>query len=307
MSDVEIVRFVQEQERRKLEERRLAKQLKAVQSAEEAQHKFWDTQPMLAFNTTVDAETNCPIDPNEDVSVVRAEPLGMPTGFAWCDLDVKDPTTAAELYKLLAENYVEDDEAMFRFDYSVEFLQWALTPPGYVQNLHVGVRAVASGKLMGVITAIPLTMSVNKTLREMVEINFLCVHKKLRTKRLAPVLIKEITRRVNLMGRWQAVYTAGVLLPKPVAKCRYWHRSLQFKKLLDVKFTYLPAQQTIAGQIKHLAVPKTPARAWREMTSADVPAVRRLLMEHLEKSVFPSFLSLSSSLSLLLSTSLTAP
>ena len=30
-----------------------------------------------------------------------------------------------------------------------------------------------------------------------------------RSKRLAPVLIKEITRRVNLTGRWQAVYTAG--------------------------------------------------------------------------------------------------
>lgn len=35
---------------------------------------------------------------------------------------------------------------------------------------------------------------------KMVEINFLCVHKKLRDKRLAPLLIKEITRRVNLTG-----------------------------------------------------------------------------------------------------------
>jgi hypothetical protein len=35
----------------------------------------------------------------------------------------------------------------------------------------------------------------------MVEINFLCVHKKLRDKRLAPLLIKEITRRVNLTGK----------------------------------------------------------------------------------------------------------
>ena len=35
----------------------------------------------------------------------------------------------------------------------------------------------------------------------MVEINFLCVHKKLRSKRLAPVLIREITRRVNLKGK----------------------------------------------------------------------------------------------------------
>ena len=32
----------------------------------------------------------------------------------------------------------------------------------------------------------------------MAEINFLCVHKQLRTYRLAPMLIKEITRRVNL-------------------------------------------------------------------------------------------------------------
>ena len=54
----------------------------------------------------------------------------------------------------------------------------------------------------------------------MVEINFLCVHKKLRSKRVAPVLIKEITRRVNLEGIFQAVYTAGILLPKPIAVCR---------------------------------------------------------------------------------------
>ena len=54
----------------------------------------------------------------------------------------------------------------------------------------------------------------------MVEINFLCVHKKLRLKRMAPVLIKEITRRVNLQGIFQAVYTAGVVLPGVVAKCR---------------------------------------------------------------------------------------
>jgi len=54
----------------------------------------------------------------------------------------------------------------------------------------------------------------------MVEINFLCVHKKLRSKRLAPVLIKEVTRRVHLEGIFQALYTAGAVLPKPVSTCR---------------------------------------------------------------------------------------
>ncbi len=37
---------------------------------------------------------------------------------------------------------------------------------------------------------------------KMAEINFLCVYKKLRDKRLAPVLIKEVTRRVNMRKIW---------------------------------------------------------------------------------------------------------
>jgi len=68
----------------------------------------------------------------------------------------------------------------------------------------------------------------------MAEINFLCVNKKLRSKRLAPVLIKEVTRRINLRSIWQAVYTAGVLIPSPIAVTQYFHRSLNPKKLIEV-------------------------------------------------------------------------
>ena len=32
-----------------------------------------------------------------------------------------------EVYKLLNENYVEDEDNMFRFDYSEGFLQWYVT------------------------------------------------------------------------------------------------------------------------------------------------------------------------------------
>lgn len=43
---------------------------------------------------------------------------------------------------------------------------------------------------VGFITAIPATVRAASAAVPMVEINFLCVHKKLRAKRLAPVLIK---------------------------------------------------------------------------------------------------------------------
>jgi len=44
-----------------------------------------------------------------------------------------DSLQLKEVYVLLNENYVEDDDNMFRFDYSSEFLRWALQPPGNFQ------------------------------------------------------------------------------------------------------------------------------------------------------------------------------
>ena len=67
-----------------------------------------------------------------------------------------------ELYTLLNENYVEDDDNMFRFDYSPEFLRWALLPPGFLQEWHVGVRAKKSKKMVGFISAVPATISIYK-------------------------------------------------------------------------------------------------------------------------------------------------
>merc|ERR1712048_1289547 len=97
-------------------------------------------------------------------------------------------------------------------------------------------RVKSNNKLVGFITGIPAQIQVYERSVKMAEINFLCVHKKLRSKRLAPVLIKEITRRVNCEERWQAVYTAGIVIPRPVARNRYWHRSLNPKKLVEIGF-----------------------------------------------------------------------
>lgn len=173
--------------------------------------------------------------------------------------------------------------------------------------------------------------------KRMVEINFLCVHKKLRSKRVAPVLIREITRRVNLQGIFQAVYTAGVVLPKPVGTCRwvrrsrnvpersgrvllterslhrYWHRSLNPRKLIEVKFSHLSRNMTMQRTMKLYRLPEvsestrsikgesttSPAQSGvysssvffqaaktsglRPMTKKDVPVVHRLLREYLSQ------------------------
>jgi glycylpeptide N-tetradecanoyltransferase len=170
---------------------------------------------------------------------------------------------------VLRDNYVEDDDNMFRFAYSERFLLWALTPPGYAADWHVGVRdcrggkELAAGKLVAVITGVPAQMRIHGAALPLCEINFLCVHKALRAKRLAPLLIKEVTRRVNLRGVWQAAYTAGVVLPKPVASCQYWHRSLDPKTLIDVGVSRLAPRMTMPRTLRLYALPEVSRAARR--------------------------------------------
>jgi glycylpeptide N-tetradecanoyltransferase len=255
-------------------------------------HMFWETQPVRHYKDGENQEQmEGAIDVPQQISDIKQEPYNLPSNYEWCVCDVTNDRIMKEVYALLSNNYVEDDDNMFRFDYSVQFLRWALQPPGYFPDWHIGVRAKASKKLVAFITGIPARVHVRGKLVFMAEINFLCIHKKLRAKRLAPVMIKEITRRVHLENIWQATYTAGVVLPVPIATCQYWHRSLNPKKLIDVGFSRLAPRMTMSRTVKLYRLPEaTLTPGFRAMEKQDVPAVTQLLQGYLSQFVIaPDF------------------
>ncbi len=88
------------------------------------QWKFWETQPVPALGSSIPKHVNEPMEPNKDISEINPNPFSLPAGFKWNDLDLENTDELMELYTLLNENYVEDDDNMFRFDYSPEFLKW---------------------------------------------------------------------------------------------------------------------------------------------------------------------------------------
>jgi len=190
--------------------------------AEVTPGKFWGNQPVAQTKQQlVDCETERPIDAIKTQDDIKQTPLTLPDQFSWYDVDIDNPEELESIYSLLRDHYVEDDDNMFRFDYSKDFLKWALKPPGWKKEWHLSVRSNKGKKpFLGFITAIPATICVQFQPHKMVEINFLCIHSKIRKHRLAPVLIREITRRVNVNNIFQAVYTAGVTLPTPFASCQ---------------------------------------------------------------------------------------
>ena len=166
-------------------------------------------------------------------------------------------------------------------------MRWALLVPGYVKEWHLGIRVCTSGKLFGFISAIPVKTQIKDKEVKMAEVNYLCVHKKLRAKRLAPVLIKELTRIINTSGTFQAIYTAGIVVPRPATTATYWHRTLNPKKLVEVGFSSLPAGVPMAKYVKSHNVEKENELNLlgnvRPMEEKDVKAVTKLLNEYLKR------------------------
>ena len=246
-----------------------------------ASYKFWQTQPVPKFEEDRSEE-----GPIKQVvpELVPKVPAPLPEAYEWCELDLTNDEEIAEVYNLLTHHYVEDDNAQFRFNYSKSFLNWALKAPHWKRSWHIGVRAAKSRKLVATIFGIPTSLRVRSHILSVVEINFLCVHKQLRSKRLAPTLIKEITRRCHLEGVYQAIHTGGVVLPTPVGSCRYFHRSLDWLKLYEVGFSGMPPNMTKARMVSRHQLPaQSSTPGLRPMTTADIDSVLDLLSRYLKR------------------------
>lgn len=210
--------------------------------------KFWENQPVMQSNRGKSAYSgeNGQIKHTWSEEELSDTPTPLPEGYEWFTIDMKDETAAMDVYQFLKQHYVEDKSGTFRFNYSIDFLKWALTPPGYMFNLHIGVRVSRTKRIYGMITGIPSCMSVFGKTERMIEINFLCVHKSLRGKRLGPVLIKEVTRRVGMWSNIRtAVYTSGSRISKPIGLVKYYHRLLNPKKLVETQYSRLPPGLTM--------------------------------------------------------------
>ncbi|PVV05429.1 hypothetical protein BB560_000061 [Smittium megazygosporum] len=250
------------------------------------EHKFWDTQPVPSVKPTSKAKKfDAPFIPDIPVDKIPKEQTPIPPEYKWCNIDISNPSEMHELYNLLSNHYVEDADEMFRFRYSTDFLNWALNPPNQNPDWHIGLRKTdGSNVLVAFISGLELQLKINSVSKRMAEINFLCINKSLRKLRLAPVLIREITRRFNLSKIYQAIYTAGIQIPTPISVCRYFHRPLNPKKLINSGFSRLPHDMTLAKLVMkyRLSPEHTPQiRGLRLMTEKDVPQVRKILNKYL--------------------------
>ena len=254
-------------------------------------HQFWSTQPVPQSETDFHTDAQAEDGPLKPVTDLHHEPTPLPDGFEFASFDCTNEQQLQELYVLLKGNYVEDYDSQFRFDYSKDFLLWALQPPvHFTTSTHnywqMGIKDI-NGKLVAFISFVPCLINVKGKEVKVGDVNFLCIEKAYRSRRWAPLLIQEATRRSNLVGIEQGLYTAGIQLPHPLTTAQYYHRPLNNSKLVEAGFSCLPLGASKEQMDKHYLLPSSDS-GLSPMTVDDIPQAFNLLSQYLSKfKLFP--------------------
>ena len=250
-----------------------------------SKHVFWDTQPVKKFLLPNPEKDGHFVNPKPDS--VSKEPIALPSGFEWVTLDMEDEKDQLLVHHFLNDHFLEDEDGIFRLDTQVEFLKWVLCTPNKIKDWHIGVKATGKDNLLGFVAATPMKSVINKEVVKIAQTNFLCVHKKLRKKKLAPILIKEITRRVNLHNVWSGIFTSGEVYPHPFTIAPYFHRSLNTKKAVETGFSALPPNEPLPRYVKRMKIHGMMDMALigspRQMESRDIQVVYELFKTYTEK------------------------
>jgi glycylpeptide N-tetradecanoyltransferase len=259
-------------------------------------HRFWETQPVAVKTTSYGEKDDknpylrikvpLALEPSEVTGRIISpnqedflqEPLQLPAGYAWIQPELEF------LGNFLREFYATDPDGNFRVTYSNETISWVITAPGFRKDWCIGVEKTDTKTLIGLIIATPSIVKILDDPVPLVQINFLCVRPSYRGKSLAPIMIREISRRVAITGTMAAIYTAAIELPHAISRCDYYHRPLNMKKLIKLEFCHKNPKLTMAGTLKQYVLPKiTSNPGLRKLEDKDVEAACSLLNKYLEQ------------------------
>lgn len=181
---------------------------------------FWSTQPVKNNNENLNEEVL-------DIENIVLKDNKLPEFFEWVELNLDD-------FNLFLKNNYNDPNDKIRFNYSTELIKHNLLVPNYINELFIGITY--KNKLVASICGVPIDMIIFDKKLKMIEINYLCIHYKLRNKNLSPILISEITRRAFKNNIRYAFYAGGNLYPNSIVKTSYFDRLLNINKFVDIGY-----------------------------------------------------------------------
>lgn len=248
---------------------------------------FWDQAPFKRNNQERNQIIQVDYFFNADVAEQE-----LPPGYAWTEFDPENDHDVETMTDFLNKHYQKYDK-----EYKPTYIKWLLTPPTYQQykrlenvpkaTWFIGVKSEKNGILVGLITARPVIYQIDEKYIQTFTVDFLCTHKQLRGKHLAPVLVKEMYRR---LGTFQydigAYFVANAHLPfnSTVKTSQILFRPLTMEKISKTLFSSVPPDQLARLRVKYENIqPTNDLQLIRFANTEDVPMMMNIYEEYCQK------------------------
>ncbi len=155
--------------------------------------------------------------------------IDLPDGFSFKTLGVE---YLDEIYNLITNHYVVDENCIYRMVYAKKYLYWYLKkiPHGFVVGL------IYRNKLVGMITACFMDMIIYDKEIKVPFINFLCCQARIRNLGLAQMLMDEIKKRLVNIKMSYALFTGSKMVTKPFCTTTNYIVPINYAKLRQVGF-----------------------------------------------------------------------
>lgn len=153
----------------------------------------------------------------------------MPTGF---NLKTLNLSHIDEIYNLICNHYIEDDQSLITISYPKSFIYWylKLSPPGLIIGL------CHKQKLLGLITAVVFNMVISELKTQVPYINFWCVQKKVRNSGLGRYLMVEMEQRLKEANMGPALLANTIPSDNSFSACRDFAIPINYEMLSSIGF-----------------------------------------------------------------------
>ena len=214
---------------------------KTKDEAKEWTYNFWNNQPVTqlsqksTLSKVIDSKLLNTLKEKYRTQTKMLEP------YEWKTFDLNNDNDAIQVVDILNTYYVEgDDTNKFIQIYTVNYLQWLLGKDSIV----FGVKAQTKTKevIGGIICAKISEMQLYNKKENVVNVEMIYIHKKLRENGIFELLVNELKRICGEKGIRIGKFLTTSYIPTPVCKVEFYHRPINYRKLNKLDFVHLKKQ-----------------------------------------------------------------
>lgn len=210
-------------------------------------------------------------------------PLILPKQLYWDELDYTNNKIILEMSIFLNKYYMYEEGDDFSLEYSPSMLKWYLNIPNDNKNICLGLRLKDNNRLVGVISGIFFKGSFYKNMVNVMDVNFFCINPKLRCKGLAEKMIDEITRKCIIENNvYHSVSSCSRKIPNNICELKYYHRPLNFIKLVETNFYDIPNDVCIQSANENFKLHYNSNNNFRKININDIDKIHELLNNYFD-------------------------